>query len=74
MTYNTKFPIDIVFNSVEDYVDFAKLGQQPLTQRQTIAKAYVILNKTHCFKNDITEWNRRPGIQKNWINFRDHFR
>jgi hypothetical protein len=38
MTYNTKYPIDIVFNAVEDYVDFAELGQQPLTQRQTIVK------------------------------------
>jgi hypothetical protein len=74
MTYNTKYPIDIVFNAVEDYVDFAELGQQPLTQRQTIAKAYVILNKTRRFKNDITEWNRKPEIQKTWINFKTHFR
>jgi hypothetical protein len=67
-------PIGIVFNAVEDYVDFAKLGQQPLTQRQTITKAYVILNKTRRFKNDITEWNRKPEIQKTWINFKAHFR
>jgi hypothetical protein len=45
-----------------------------LTQRQTIAKAYVILNKTRRFKNDITEWNRKPEIQKTWINFKTHFR
>jgi hypothetical protein len=50
------------------------LGRQPLTQRQTIAKAYVILNKTHRFKNDITEWNRKPEIKKTWINFKAHFR
>jgi hypothetical protein len=74
MTYNTKYPIDIVFNAVEDYVDYAELGQQPITQRQTIAKAYVILNKTRRFKNDITEWNRKPEIQKTWINFKTHFR
>jgi uncharacterized phage-associated protein len=74
MTYNTKYPIDIVFNAVEDYVDYAELGQQPITQRQTIAKAYVILNKTRRFKNDITAWNRKPEIQKTWINFKTHFR
>jgi hypothetical protein len=74
MPYNTTDPIDVVFNAVEDYVDFAELGQQPLTQRQTIAKAYVILNKTRRFKNDITEWNRQPENQKTWINFKTHFR
>jgi hypothetical protein len=69
-TYNTQYPIDIVFNAVKDYVDFAKLGHHPLTQRQTIAKAYVILNKTRRFKNDITDWNRQPDIEKTWTNFR----
>ena len=74
MQYNTKYPIDIVFNAVEDYVDFAELGQQPLTQRQTISKAYVILNKSRRFKTDITDWNRLPEVQKTWPNFKAHFR
>jgi hypothetical protein len=74
MLYNAKFPIDIVFNAVEDFVDFAVLGQQPVTQRQTIAKAYVIINKTSRFKQAITEWNRKPDLQKTWINFKAHFR
>jgi hypothetical protein len=74
MTYNPKYPIDVVFNAVSDFADFAELGNQPLTQRQTIAKAYLILNKTRRFKNDITEWNRKADILKNWINFKDHFR
>jgi type II secretory pathway component PulJ len=73
-TYNTQYPIDTVFNAVEDYVDFAELGSQPLTQRQIIAKAYVILNKTRRFRNDITEWNRRPEVDKTWVNFKTHFR
>jgi hypothetical protein len=72
--YNTQYPIEIVFNAVEDYVDFAELGHQPLTQRQTIAKAYTILNKTRRFENDITDWNRRPNVDKTWLNFKNHFR
>jgi hypothetical protein len=74
MTYNTKYPIDIVFNAVEDFVDFAELGHQPLTARQTIAKAYIILNKTRRFKTDITDWNRKPEVDKTWTNFKTHFR
>jgi len=47
---------------------------QTLTSSQTIAKAYVILNKTRRFKNDITAWNRRPEIEKTWESFKNHFR
>jgi hypothetical protein len=75
MVYNTQLPIDIVFNAVEDYVDFADLANQALTSSQTIAEAYVILNKTtRRFKNDITAWNRRPEDDKTWESFKTHFR
>jgi hypothetical protein len=74
MVYNTQQPIDIVFNAVEDYVDFADLGHQALTSQQTIGKAYVIINKTRRFKNDITDWNRKPEADKTWQNFKEHFR
>ena len=58
MVYNTQLPINIVFNAVEDSVDFADLANQTLTSSQTIAKAYVILDKTRHFKNENTAWNR----------------
>jgi hypothetical protein len=45
MTYNPQYPIDMVFNAVSDYADFADLGNQPMTQCQTVAKAYLILNR-----------------------------
>ena len=74
LTWNPTHPIDIVFNSVEDFADFADLGQQPLSNLQTIAKAYVIINKTRRFKTDITAWNCRPEVDKTWPNFKAHFR
>jgi hypothetical protein len=73
MTYNSNLPIDVVFNAFADFAGFSELGNQPLTQQQTVTKAYLILNKTRRFKNDITKLNRKPEIQKNWINFKDHF-
>jgi hypothetical protein len=66
--------VTIIVPPTEDFVDFALLGQQPVTQQQTIAKAYVIINKTSRFKQAITEWNRLPDIQKTWINFKAFFR
>ena len=74
IVYNTQLPIYIVFNAVKDYVNFTDLANQTLTSSQTAAKAYVILNKTRHFKNDITDWNRRPEADKTWENFKTHFR
>jgi hypothetical protein len=74
MAYNTQDPIDIVFNAVEDHAEYAEMGLQTLTQEQTIAKAYVILNKTRRFKQPITDWNRRPAVERTWLNFKADFR
>jgi hypothetical protein len=74
MVYHAKYPIDQVFNAVEDFVEFASLAQQPITQRQTVAKAYLVLNKTGRFKQAITEWNRKTDVQQTWIHFKEHFR
>jgi hypothetical protein len=64
----------MVFNAVEDFVDFAELASQPISQSQTVAKAYTILNKTRSFKMAITEWNRKTDLEKTWIAFKAHFR
>ena len=59
MVYNTQLPIDTVFNAVEDYVDFAFLGDQALSVSQTIAKAYVIRTTS---PNGIVDLKpKRPG-------------
>jgi hypothetical protein len=71
--YNPKYPFDMVFNAVEDFVDYAELGHQPITPRQIIARAYTILNKTGRFKTAITKWNRKTELQKTWVAFKEHF-
>ena len=60
-------------NAVEDYIDFAELALQPMSQRQSISKAYIVINKTRRFKSAITEWNRRLEADRTWINFKTHF-
>ena len=69
LSYNPRLPIDVVFNAVEDYIDFAELT----SQQQTVAKAYIAINKKRRFKTTITEWNCRPESIKNWINNKTHF-
>jgi hypothetical protein len=74
MTYDTALPIDTIFNAVEDLMEYAELANQPYTQRQAVAKAYTIINKTGRFKEAIKAWNRRTPLQQTWIAFKDEFR
>jgi hypothetical protein len=72
--YNPNHPIDIIFNLVEDLVDFSDAADIPYTQEQSIGIAYVILNKAGRMRTDIRDWNRRPQNEKTWIVFKEHFR
>jgi hypothetical protein len=73
--YDPVTPIDLVFNKVEDLVEYGELAHNPYSQLQTITKAYNILNATGTFKDGIKTWNRIiDPLQKTWINFKVHFR
>ena len=73
--YDPVTPIDIVYNKVEDLIEYGELARNPFSQLQTITKAYNIINKTGTFKDGIKAWNRiaDPNL-KTWIAFKIHFR
>lgn len=75
LDYHPRQPVDLVFNTVEDLADYAQMSTTGVfTQTQIIGKAYSKFNKSGLFSNAVTEWNRKPGIQKTWIAFKAHFR
>ena len=59
MTYSPFQPVDIIFTALDDLADFAELDGAPITERQIVQKAYLLLNRTQRFKEPIREWNRR---------------
>ena len=72
--YTLSSPIDTIFTEVEDLAGYAKINGDTMTQQQTIAKAYIILNKCGILKEDIKTWNRLQAAHKTWIAFKIHFR
>ena len=74
MDYHPRQPVDIIFNIIEDLVDYAEMANAPYSENQTIAMAYSKFNKTGLLSNAITEWNRKPSVQKTWITLKTHFR
>ena len=67
-------PIDVIFNSIDDLVEYARAAEAELTQSQTINLALVILNRQRIFKDDIQEWKRTNHSYKTWYNFKHDFR
>ena len=72
--YQATMPVDVVFNAVEDLLEYASMAHQPFSDRQAVAKAYNVFNKTRRFDRAITEWNRRPVAEKTMVNLKTHFR
>ena len=67
-------PTDIIFNSIEDLVEYARAAEAKLTQSQTINLALVILNKQQIFKDDVSACKRTNYAYKMWINLKHNFR
>ncbi len=74
LDYHPSQPVDLVFNTVEDLVDYAEMAKQPYTQSQIIGMAYLKFNQSGLLSIAVNEWNRKPDLQKTWIAFKTHFR
>ena len=55
--YTPPSPIDTIFTAVEDLEDYSELNGATMTQKQTRAKAYIIINKGSLLKEEIKTWN-----------------
>ena len=74
MIYNPAQPIDIIFNSINDLVKYARTPEAELTQSHIINLALVILNRKCIFKDDIWAWKCTNQAYKTWENFKHDFR
>jgi hypothetical protein len=72
-TYDPITPIDVVFNAIEDLVEYGEMARCTHTMAQTINIAYCILNRTTKFRDSIKIWNRLPTLHKTLISFKLHF-
>ena len=72
--YNPSLPIDVIFNSIVALAELAEAATVPYSEQQQLTIAYNVLNRSGRFVSDIKEWKRRPAVERNWINFKLHFR
>ena len=70
MIYNPAQPIDIIFNSIDNLVEYTRATKAELTQSQTINLTLLILNRQRIFKDDIQAWKRTNQAYKTSDNFK----
>ena len=74
MIYDLAQSIDIIFNFIDDLVEYARAAEAELTQNQTINLALIILDRQRIFKDNIRAWKRTNQAYKKWDNFKHDFR
>ena len=57
MIYDPEQPIDAIFNSIDDLMEYERASEAELIHKQKTNLALVILNKQRIFKDDIRAWN-----------------
>ena len=73
--YDLNEPIDeAVFQRIDDYAEVVDMASAPISKRQKIDLAMLIIIKSKRFNMDIRAWNTRPLVDKTWDNFKDSFR
>ena len=73
MFYNPTHPVDVIFNKVEDLLDFSIAAHADYTKQQLINIAYVIINNANNYQHYICDWSRLHQARKTWAVFKTHF-
>ena len=72
-TYDISDPIVEIFNEIEDLEEFGIAVNDPYTPQQLIKFGLQLVKDTGDMEKGQEEWHERPRIDKNWVNFKDHF-
>jgi hypothetical protein len=66
-------PIEVLYQQIEDAIEFAAAGQTPYTPEQVINTGYQLVFRTGIFSDDCKIWKRRDQAYKTWPQFKLDF-
>jgi len=73
LPWDPNSPFETVIGQVEDAVEYAEDGNEPITPQQIVNKAYTIVYNTGMYFDDCDTWDIKPQADKTWTNFKTHF-
>jgi hypothetical protein len=66
-------PIEVLFEQIEDAMQFAVDAVAPYNVQQVLANALNLVQRTGVYEHAVREWRRLPTPDHTWSNFKHHF-
>ena len=66
-------PFEHVIAQIDDAVEYAEDGNDTITARQIVNKAYALVYNTGMFFEDCETWDERDAAEKTWPAFKTFF-
>ena len=71
--YDVNFPIETLFDHIEEGVEYAAAGCSDFTNEQVVSMAYMTVLKTGMFPDETKEWRKLVRNLKTWDEFKMRF-
>ena len=71
--YDVNLPIEVLFDQIEDGLDFADAGNHPKTPEQIVMTGQQLIQETGMFADDLKVWKRLPDQDRTWTRFKADF-
>ena len=71
--WDPNMPFETLIDQIEDAIEMAAAGNQPITDPQIITSVYTNVFNTGLYFDDCKMWDWCPEAEKTWLNFKMHF-
>ena len=73
LPYEATDTMEVLFDQIEDAIEFADNAEQPYSPEQVLRIAYNLIFKCGEFERECEKWTEKPTNDKTWANFKTHF-
>ena len=71
--YEATENMELLYDQIEDAIEFADNAQQPYSPEQVLRIAYNLIFKCGEFERECEKWTEKDARDKTWANFKAHF-
>ena len=71
--YDVNLPIEVLFNQIEDGMDYANAGNHPKTSAQIFMTGQQLIQEIGMFSDKLKVWKSLPDRERTWTRFKTDF-
>ena len=73
MAYNVNMPIEVLFDKIEDSMDYVATGNNPKIPEQIVMTGQQPITETGMFTDEIKDWKHLLAADRTWPRFKVGF-